>query len=126
MRTFTFTNASSSTCWLRGWPSFQVKGAGGKPTAVSTVRVRQTVPPAPALLTVVLRRGGTASFDVYGADWNPVANQPCPQTSALSVTPPGDSSALLVAVRILDCHSFEVAPVVGGSKDRQAWSRVVK
>jgi hypothetical protein len=114
-QTFTLTNASTRVCRLRGWPSMP---------SVTSRRVVQGAPTAPPFETVVLKPGAAASFDVYGADFDAVANRPCPQTSTVRIAPPGARSALSVRARMPDCGLFEVAPVIAGKSDRIAWSVV--
>ncbi len=115
LQTFTFRNRSDRTCRLRGWPRLNAR----------TRRVRQGGPKTPASLTVFLGAGGAASFDVYGEDWNHVADKPCPKTRVVLVTPPGATSALRVKVKLPNCGPYYVAPVIAGTKDRTAWSTVV-
>jgi hypothetical protein len=114
IQTFTFTNVSRRVCSLTGWPRI------GLPSR----RVRQGAPPTPAYRTVVLRPRGAASFDVYGADWDHVRDRACPRTSTLRVAPPGVRSRLAVTVRMPNCGRFDVAPVIAGKTDREAWSVV--
>src|SRR5262245_42279719 len=104
-QTFTFTNASHRTCSLRGWPRLSLQTRTGRAVPVSSRRVRQGAPGTPAFRTVVLRPLAAASFNVYGGDWNRVANRRCPQTRAVLITPPGAGSALSVAVRLSNCAS---------------------
>jgi hypothetical protein len=124
VQTFTFMNVGHSVCQLRGWPSLELTSKSGRPVSVRSRRVVQGAPSARPFRTVVLRRRGAASFDVYGADWNFRANRPCSHTTAIFVTPPGDRSMLLVAVKMPNCGLFDVAPVIAGKTDRHAWSRV--
>jgi len=75
--------------------------------------------------SVILRPGGAASFDVYGADWDFRQNRSCPLATAAFVTPAGGSAALRVRARIPNCPGgFEIAPVIAGRTDRQSWSFV--
>lgn len=119
-QTFTFRNASRQACRLRGWPSLELKSQ-----LVASRRVRQSAPPSPAFATVVLDAGSAASFDVYGADWDHALNRACAETTAVLITPPGDLSALSVAVRMPSCGLFYIAPLIAGRTDRQSWSVVV-
>jgi len=73
---------------------------------------------------VVLDPHGSASFDVYGADWNASANRRCPHTTAISVTPSSAGDKLLAAVRMPNCGLLDVAPLIAGRVDRQSWSVV--
>lgn len=120
VQTFTFTNASHRACALAGWPRLALENR----SRVTTRRVRQGAPTAPAFRTVVLRPRGVASFDVYGEDWNHQEDKPCPKTTRIRITPPGARSALSVAVKMPNCGLFLVAPVIAGKTDRQAWSMV--
>jgi Protein of unknown function (DUF4232) len=126
MQTLTFTNESSESCRLSGWPSVQARGRLGEPMAVKTVRVVQGKATARPYRRVLLRPRGAASFDVYGADYDAVANRPCGTVSGLVVTPPGDRAALRVAVRLPNCGVYYVAPLIAGRRDRDAWSVVWK
>lgn len=123
-QTLTFTNTSSQSCELRGWPSLQVKDESGRVAAVTIVRVVQGPPGARPFRPVLLRRGGAASFDVYGADWDAGADRPCRKTSALLVTPPGDRRALKMRRRLPNCGRLFVAPLIPGRRDRNSWSVV--
>lgn len=79
-QTFTFTNISTASCWLGGWPSFQVESQSVR-SETATEKVRQTVSPAPAFDRVVLRPGGEASFRVFNADYDAANARSCPKTS---------------------------------------------
>jgi hypothetical protein len=123
IQTFTFTNLSRSACRLPGWPTIRVRGKSG-PVSVRSRRVVQRAPSAPSFRTVALHPHDAASFDVYGPDWNSLANRPCPYTTAITVTPPSAADKLSAAVRMPICGQFDVAPVIAGKADRQSWSAV--
>lgn len=120
--TLTFTNVSRSACQLSGWPRVQTVVNGAlQPTPMTLVY--QNAPSSKASSPVHLAPGKTASFDIYGGDWNPVQNKACPQTTTgLLVSPPGDSTSLAVALEEPDCGGFYVAPLIAGSSDRESWS----
>jgi len=125
-QTFTFANQSDEPCQLGGWPAFAVVGNSGEFVPTKTERVRQNASSDPAWATVILAPGAAASFDVYNADWDAVDNRACPDTSAVSITPPNNASALSVRVQIPDCElTFKISPLIAGTTDRQAWSEVV-
>jgi hypothetical protein len=125
-QTLSFSNVSRPACQLSGWPSLQAVNASGRRQQTKTVRVRQSSPPQPAWSTVILRPGGSASFDVYGEDWDAPSDRACPKTSAVAVVPPHAISSLSVPVRIPDCGAtFWIAPIIGGTSDRQQWSTAV-
>ncbi len=124
IQTFTFTNVAHSACRLPGWPTIRVRSKSGRAVSVRSRRVVQGAPSAPPFRTVVLHPHDAASFDVYGADWNGLANRPCPYTTAITVTPPSAADKLSAAVRMPICGLFDVAPVIAGKTDRQSWSVV--
>jgi hypothetical protein len=117
--TFTFTNVSRSACWLSGWPRVRAVVDGVVEPAPMTL-VRQTAPMSrPSLLSPQK----TASFDIYGGDWDVVQNKACPQTmTGLQVSPPEDSKSVVVNVEEPDCGGFFVSPVISGSNDHLSWS----
>jgi photosystem II stability/assembly factor-like uncharacterized protein len=124
IQTLTFTNVSSVTCQLGGWPGFQVADAAGHLVPTQTQRVRQGLSP-PLWTRVVLIPRQTASFDIFGADFDSVHQHVCPMTSGASITPPDTTATLSVPIHIPDCGRFQVAPVISGSSDRDSWSSVV-
>jgi hypothetical protein len=67
--TFTFANASTQACHLTGWPVVGLTTASNKPKPLRTIGVLQT-PSRASVRTVTLSSDGSASFDVYGADFN--------------------------------------------------------
>lgn len=122
--TLTFINGSARTCRLAGWPSVLVRTASGSAAHVRLSRVIQGPPTNHPFRTITIRSGHTASFDIYGPDYNAGKNQTCPTAHALLVRPPGASLRLPVAVKIPACRplGFEVAPLIAGGSDRDAWS----
>jgi uncharacterized protein DUF4232 len=124
IQTFTLTNASRQACSLSGWPRVAVESRSGHPKRTSFRRVIQGSPTARPFRTVVLRPRAAGAFDVYGADWNHVADKPCPRTSAVRITPPDARSAVSAAVKMPNCGLLYVAPVIAGKIDRQSWSVV--
>jgi hypothetical protein len=123
VQTFTVTNAVATSCSLAGWPSLWLRSPSGRAEPARSIRVIQGGPSSPPFGTVVLGAGGAASFDVFGADWDAVANRACPKTHALSVVLPG-VAPLPVTVAMPYCSAFYVAPIVAGWVDRDAWSVV--
>lgn len=123
-QTLTFVNRSAGTCRLAGWPSVRVRGRSETAIRGRLIRVIQGAPTNHPFRPVTIRPGRTASFDVYGPDYNAVKNKTCPTAHALLVRPPGDSLTLPVAVKIPACRplAFEVSPLIAGSSDRGAWA----
>lgn len=89
------------------------------------MRVRQNTPPGRPWTVVVLKPRRKASFDLYGADYDPAHNRACPQIRAALITPPATTGQLRIAVRLPDCGTLLIAPVIAGPSDRQAWSEYV-
>lgn len=123
IQTFTATNEGSGACSLTGWPTLQLKSPSGKVGAARSIRVVQGNPSSQPFRAVVLRPGETASFDVFGADWNAVANRACPKTHTVLVVLPG-AAPLPASVALPYCSVFYVAPLIAGKTDGDAWSSV--
>ena len=123
--TLTFTNVSSTSCELSGWPHVQaVIGGIAQPTL--NQRVRQSAPPAPASSPIALNPRSTASFNVYGEDFDVVNQRTCPETSDLIVAPPSGLGELTVVAELPDCrNSYYVSPLIPGSIDKLAWGQEV-
>ena len=120
--TLSFTNVANRTCQFKGWPRVIAVVNGVSETTTMT-KVFQNK--RPSLVRLAPRR--TASFDIYGGDWDPIHNKACPQsTNGLLVSPPGDSKSVYVEVEEPMCGGFLVAPVIAGSSDRQSWSNTVQ
>jgi hypothetical protein len=124
-QTLTFTNTSRRSCAIAGWPRIEVAAASRGRVPVGTRRVVQGAAGARPFATVVLLPRGSASFDVYGPDWNVRANTRCPSAAAALVTLPSGGFALRVKMTIPLCPGgLDVAPVIAGRADRRAWSFV--
>ena len=122
-QTFTATNDGSADCSLAGWPTLRLKSRSGKVGAARSIRVVQGNRSSKPFETVVVHPGGAASFDVFGADWDLLANRACPKTHGLLITLPG-VAPLSVTVALPYCSPFYIAPIVAGRTDRDAWSAV--
>jgi hypothetical protein len=126
-----FTNVSTRSCALRGWPSFEVISAGGRPVAARVGHVRNAPPPqdlgVPAR-SVALRPGGAASFHVIaddGTGLDGICPVPLPSVRTL-VIPPGASRPARGATTMPYCHNPRrllvlLSPVVGGRLDRYSF-----
>lgn len=123
MQTFTLTNAGANVCRLAGWPVLRGVNASGHTEAAPAIRVVQGKPAARPFDTVVVQPGKDAAFDIFGADYDALANRACPKTRALLIGAPGVTPSR-VHVAVPFCGPFYVAPVIAGSIDRDAWSVV--
>jgi hypothetical protein len=123
LQTFTFTNASQGTCQLAGWPTLRLVDTSGKTKPTPTIRVVQGKPGTRPFGTVVVQPGSAAAFDIFGADFDAIANRACPKTRGFSVAPPGVAPSR-VSVGVPFCGPFDIAPIVAGKVDRNAWSAI--
>jgi Protein of unknown function (DUF4232) len=123
VQTFTFTNTSRDSCQLAGWPTLRLVEASGKTEVAPTIRVVQGSPITRPFRTVIVQPGTAAAFDVFGADFDARANRACPKTRGFLVTPPGVAPSQ-VAVSVPFCGPFDVAPIIAGRTDRNAWSAI--
>ena len=113
VQTFTLTNVGANACRLAGWPALRAP----------SIRVVQGGPSAKPFHTVVVQPGGVAAFDVFGADYDALANRACPKTRSLLIAATGTGPSR-VRVALPFCGPFFVAPVIAGRTDRNAWSEV--
>jgi Protein of unknown function (DUF4232) len=123
IQTFTLTNAGANACRLAGWPTLRGVVASGKTEPAPSIRVVQGKPAVKPFRTVVLQPGSVAAFDIFGADYDALANRACPKTRALLLAAPGVAPSR-ATVTLPFCGPFYVAPVVAGGTDRDAWSVV--
>ncbi len=122
-QTFTATNTGAGACRLAGWPTLRLRRPSGGTTPAPAIRVVQGRPASHPFTTVILRPGGAASFDVFGADYDVLADKPCPTVHGLLIALPG-VGPVPVGVSLPFCTAFSVAPLIAGTSDRAAWSGV--
>jgi hypothetical protein len=117
-----FTNVANSECQLKGWPHVQAV-VNGIPESIPMRHVLQSGRPA----VVRLAPNQSASFEIFGGDWDPVHNEACPQTTnGLMVAAPGTSKSVFVKVEEPFCGGFDISPVIFGSTDRESWTTTVQ
>jgi hypothetical protein len=120
-----FTNTSTTTCTLRGYPGVAGLNASGQ-EQVEAARTPDgymggLAPGTTTLPFVSLAPGRVASAVAEGTD-NPLGSQPCPYYPFLLVTPPNLTEQIRVEVSGLGteptglpgCTTIEVHPVVAG------------
>ncbi len=118
-----FTNSSSTSCTLSGYPGMLMLNAAGRPLATHVRRgASATVPQIPLHLVTVLP-GGRASFDLGYAAQTGYGNLHCPTSSTVEITPPNAFSHFTIAwklqpyggtVQHLRCGVINVSPVYAG------------
>jgi hypothetical protein len=117
----TFTNTSTATCTLFGYPGMLLLDAGGNPLATNVVRGGGPQFPAaganaPAT-TVTLGPNQPAAFALSYSDV-PVGNETsCPTSSKARITPPNDTGYVVITLQIGPCGggTIHVSPVYPGS-----------
>lgn len=122
---FAFRNASGATCAVKGWPTVELRFAGGRVLTVrSRVRYVTAAGKVVPVRAVALRPGSSASFTLHVLGTHN-GGRPCPQTGDVSVVPPGASAPVrAVLTRAADVPATVwacagkawVAPVRAGRK----------
>jgi hypothetical protein len=122
----TFTNASSRSCSLRGWPTIEAVLPGSRMVLARAGRVRNATSRAVLpVREVVLAPGAAASFHVIEADGtglDSICSLPLPAVRVL-VVPPNSRAPLRRLVSVPYCHNprrplIYLSPVVAGHLDR--------
>jgi hypothetical protein len=94
-----FTNASTTTCQIEGWPAVVALTASGK--AATLKHAQSTMYGAwrvPAPLPVVKLQPGDSAYAVVAADDQPAGAAACPAPYVrLRVSPPGSSSSVVIS-----------------------------
>jgi hypothetical protein len=120
--TLTFTNVANRACQLKGWPHVRAVVNGVTASTPMTDVLQSTRPEL-----VHLAPRGTASFDIFGGDWDPIHNQACPATTnGIMVSPPSDSKSDFAEVEEPFCGGFDISPVIPGRSDHESWSTTVQ
>ena len=111
---FVFTNTSSSTCKLFGFPGMQMLNKNHKSIPTHVHRgTGHGVPPEPET-DVVMTPGQHGSFYAGYSDV-PTGNQRCRISSFVEVTPPNDFNHFTLSLKIQPCGGhITVSPVVHG------------
>jgi len=131
-QTLTLTNVSHGNCTINGWPTVRRLDRAGRALPARTIRVVYGFPGARSSSVLKLRAGRAASFNIYGEDWNHIADRPCPVARAITVRPPGAHRSLpiridgrrfgLAAAGIPACRIIFEAPLIAGATDPYPWA----
>lgn len=116
-RTLIFTDISTSSCTLYGYPGVQLLNADGRVLSIPMHRGGGYVFTDPGPHVVVLHPGESASFSFGGPVITAAGGGLCPVASEVRVIPPNDYSQLAVAVRAPACpdSGVTVAAVTAGA-----------
>lgn len=108
-----FTNSSSATCTLYGFPGAVMLDAQHQPMTTHALWQTSAYMYSNQMKQLVtLAPGGSAYFAVTWSDVTVGAATTCPTSSYLSVTPPNDFSVLTIADQITSCDSnLTISPV---------------
>lgn len=116
-----FTNTSSRTCHLQGYPGVDgVRADGGTETARRTPRgYLGGLAPGATPPDVALAPGQTATALVEGIDVPVDGATSCPQLRRLRVTPPNTRTTVTIDATPPDCAGLLVHPVLAGTTGTQ-------
>ena len=112
-----FRNVSDAACTLRGYPGLELLSKDGTTLSPRPKRGSDFTfqDPGPHLL-VLAAKGGSASFSVGGADYDPVNQRACPTGTHMAVYAPETRARLLVAVGFPVCSTgVHFSAVVSGT-----------
>lgn len=118
---FIFTNSSTQTCTLRGWPTLHLVESGGRSVATRPRLVRDMRPgrkPWLPVHTVVLRSRGAATFNVFMVIGGLQLDK-CATTRTILVAPPGARDPIRIQAGLTYCGRrwLSVSPIVAGRVD---------
>lgn len=95
-----FVNSSATTCFLNGYPKFQMLDASGKAIPTFTLHGPSVSVPQITQTKVILAPGKEAFVDLGFANGTGYGNSQCPTSSFVEVTPPAATSSIKVAWKI--------------------------
>ena len=111
---FVFTNVSTATCKLFGFPGMQLLNARQTPLPTYVQRGSSTVVPPEPEADVVMTPGQHGSFYAGYSD-SPVGGQACKVSTSVEVTPPNDAKHFTLKLAIAPCGGLvTLSPVVHG------------
>jgi Protein of unknown function (DUF4232) len=93
-----FTNISSTSCRLYGYPGMQLYGRAGRP--IPTI-VKRSLRPGPT--NVTLAPGGSATFISSYSDVSS-SPKPCPMSAVAQITSPNAVASLFIPARLGPCR----------------------
>lgn len=115
---YSFTNKSSSTCTLKGYPRYELLDKLGRVLrrgrAVNTEQLTGDETKYPPRL-VTLEPGKTAWFRVYyNAGGAGYTGKPCPVARRVRITAPGTTRSFVLRDEITYCADLQVSTVRSG------------
>jgi hypothetical protein len=117
-----FTNTSSRTCSLHGYPGAAGLNKHGKQVTQAkrtTSGYLGGLKPGHPIPTVVLKPGQTAASLIEGTDVPEGNATHCPTLHGLLVTPPNDRRSVHLTMAPPDCSRIQIHPVLRGTSGTQ-------
>src|SRR5579862_2745452 len=102
-----FKNISRTICTLSGYPGLQMLNAAGHPIRTQVLHGIAYTVPSVRERVVTLAPGAAASFDLGYDDGTGYANERCPTSSRVQITPPHAHRPITI--------SWRIQPYGGGS-----------
>lgn len=117
----TLTNTSGSSCTVAGWPALRRLDATGQRIPVRLERWVYRLRGSAPYSVVTLAPGKTATFDIFGSDWNHRFDRACREARTIEVMPRGGGGWLSVTAasaegqRVIPaCRLWLLGPLVAG------------
>ena len=107
---YAFTNISTLTCTLKGYPRFEVLSRSGRIVRRGRAAVGDDAERTEGLVSI--ETGKTATFSVsYNAGGAGRVGRPCPTYPKVRIIAPGNKRGVVLREAIQLCGEVEVAPV---------------
>ncbi|MDF5725832.1 MAG: DUF4232 domain-containing protein [Rhizonema sp. PD37] len=111
---YAFTNTSSSTCTLYGYPGFVPLDAKGQPLkGIKVTESERNYMHHAQRQRLTLTPGAQASFEVVYSHI-PSDNQLCPKSAKVQITPPNTYQNFSFVEHLSPCREIFVTPVEAG------------
>lgn len=113
-------NISSSACTLKGYPVVQMIDGSGKSILTYVTRTDSIFGTLTPIKVLTLSPGAEAKFDMFYEAGTGYGNLSCPTSTSVNFTPPGSTTALVLAwkiqpyggtVQALKCGELKVGPL---------------
>jgi hypothetical protein len=106
--TITFTNTSSRTCDLYGFPGMQMYDAANQPLPTKVIWGGGFMTQQPGPSEVVLPPGAVGSFLLHWEVIEVNNEPPCPTADHVAITPPDSFTSIVVPLKLNACGGGEL------------------
>jgi Protein of unknown function (DUF4232) len=119
--TVALKSTTASPCVMSGYPGMQLLDSSGNSLPTNVVRKGNYSFTAMAPTTVTLTTGQTAYFNIGYSDVPTGSETSCPSSSSVEITPPNDTTHLVVAANFAPCGAgtLVVSPVFAAGTNTQ-------